>query len=51
MSDGMRCPGCERTHTDWADAGSYTVDDGHHAGIIERFRCEQCDEIVEGGRR
>lgn len=50
MTDGMHCPGCGQTHQDWTDAGSYTVDDGHHAGTIERYRCERCDEIVEGGR-
>lgn len=49
--DGMRCHECGDTHRDWEDAGSHAVDDGHHAGIVERWRCGNCGSITEGGRR
>ncbi len=49
--EGMECHSCERTHANWDDAGSYAVDGGHHAGIIERWECGHCSSITEGGRR
>jgi len=50
-SDGMRCHECEREHTDWEKDGEHAVDDGTHAGIIERWECGKCGAITEGGRR
>lgn len=49
--DGMRCHNCKHKHTDWDNDGSYAVDDGHNAGIIERWECGICGAITEGGRR
>lgn len=46
--DGMQCHECGRQHSDWTDDGSYTVDDGHHAGIIQRWKCGNCGSITEG---
>lgn len=51
MGDGMRCHECGRTHADWTKDGEHAVDDGHHAGIIERWKCGHCGAITEGGRR
>lgn len=50
-SGGMECHECGDTHTDWSKDGEYAVDDGHHAGIIERWECGHCGAITEGGRR
>jgi hypothetical protein len=48
MSEGMKCHNCEQRHLDWTDDGRYTVDDGHHAGIIQRWECGNCGAITEG---
>ena len=50
MSDGMRCPDCEREHMDWKDDGSHHVNDGHHRGVIERWECAHCGYVLEEGR-
>lgn len=50
-SDGMRCHECGHEHDDWTKDGKHTVDDGHHAGIIERWKCGICGAITESGRR
>lgn len=50
MTGGMHCPDCDQAHNDWDEAGTYAVDDGYHAGIIERWECEHCGNILEGGR-
>lgn len=49
--DGMECHDCGVTHLDWSDAGQHAVDNGHHAGIVERFECGNCGAITEGGHR
>lgn len=51
MSGGMQCPDCGRDHADWSDAGSYVVNGPHHEGIIDRYECGHCGNVVEGGRR
>jgi len=51
MSDGTRCPGCDRRHTDFEKVGEHAVDGPYHAGIIETHECLRCGATVEGGRR
>jgi len=50
-ADGMLCQDCGVTHMDWSYDGEHAVDDGHHAGIVERWECGNCSTITEGGRR
>jgi len=50
-SDGMHCYDCETTHTEWEDAGSHAVQNGMYSGIVERWRCGNCESITEGVRR
>ncbi len=49
--EGMRCHDCGRTHRAWTKDGEHAVDDGHHAGIIEHWKCMHCGAITEAGRR
>ena len=48
---GMECLDCGVAHPFWNDAGSYTVSGPYHAGVVERWECDICGDIVEGGRR
>jgi len=45
--EGMECHECGRQHSDWSHDGQHAVDDGHHAGIIQRYECGNCGAITE----
>lgn len=45
--EGMRCSGCDRTHTYWSKKGKGSVDDGHNSGIIVAWKCGRCGNVEE----
>ena len=51
MSDGMCCPDCGETHTEWSQTGRHAVDGPFHAGIVEVHECGRCGSSMEVTRR
>jgi len=48
---GMRCPDCENSHDDWERDGEHAVNDEHNVGIITRWKCGICGNIIEAGKK